>query len=125
MIAIEGNLEGSLMFGQRLKELRKEKKLTAKQFGEKFNLAESTISGYETGARKPDIELVRSFANFFEVTSDYLLGISDMRNPLQDLAAHRSDNHMDDLPEEARKEVDNFIGYIRNKYGKANKKGHF
>lgn len=65
------------MFGERLRELRKSKKLTAKQFGEKFNLAESTISGYETGARKPDIELVRSFAQFFGVTTDYLLGVSD------------------------------------------------
>jgi transcriptional regulator with XRE-family HTH domain len=68
-------------FGERLRELRKEKKLTSKQLGEKFKLAESTISGYETGARKPDIELVKAFANFFEVTTDYLLGESNDRNP--------------------------------------------
>ncbi|USK85695.1 helix-turn-helix domain-containing protein [Peribacillus asahii] len=65
------------MLGKRLKELRKSKKLTAKQFGEKFNLAESTISGYETESRKPDIELLQRFAGFFEVSTDYLLGLTD------------------------------------------------
>jgi transcriptional regulator with XRE-family HTH domain len=67
-------------FGERLRELRKEKKLTSKQFGEKFKLAESTISGYETGARKPDIELIKAFAKFFDVTTDYLLGESTDRH---------------------------------------------
>ncbi|QVY60973.1 helix-turn-helix domain-containing protein [Cytobacillus gottheilii] len=66
-------------FGQRLRSLRKERKLTSKQLGEKFKLAESTISGYETGARKPDIELVKSFAHFFEVSTDYILGESNER----------------------------------------------
>ncbi|TYS50118.1 helix-turn-helix domain-containing protein [Bacillus infantis] len=66
-------------FGERLRELRKEKRLTSKQFGEKFKLAESTISGYETGARKPDIELIKAFAKFFDVTIDYLLGESSDR----------------------------------------------
>lgn len=112
------------MFGERLRDLRKEKKLTSKQLGEKFNLAESTISGYETGARKPDIELVRSFANFFGVSTDYLLGQTDNPYPHQDLAAHRSDDPMKDLPEDAKREVYNFIDFIRQKHNTKNKKGN-
>ncbi|WP_254450313.1 helix-turn-helix domain-containing protein [Cohnella herbarum] len=68
------------MFPQKLRELRKEKRLTAKQFGEKFTLAESTISGYETGARTPDMETIEKFANFFEVSVDYLMGRTDARS---------------------------------------------
>jgi len=68
------------VFSQRLRELRKERRLTAKEFGEKFSLAESTISGYETKARKPDMELVERFADFFEVSVDYLLGRTNIRN---------------------------------------------
>jgi len=68
------------MLGERLKELRKQKKLTAKQCGEKFNLAESTISGYETGNRKPDFVTLEKFADFFGVTTDYLLGRTDDPN---------------------------------------------
>ena len=68
------------MFPQRLKALRKEKKLTAKELGEKFSLAESTISGYETGARKPDMDTINKFADFFGVSVDYLLGRTNVRN---------------------------------------------
>ncbi|MGG3800639.1 helix-turn-helix domain-containing protein [Metabacillus fastidiosus] len=64
------------MFGERLRELRKERKLTMKELGQKFSLAESTISGYENEKRKPDLEMINSFADFFEVSSDYLLGRS-------------------------------------------------
>ncbi|QCT02698.1 hypothetical protein E6C60_1983 [Paenibacillus algicola] len=45
-----------------------------REFGEKFSLAESTISGYENETRKPDIELFEKFADFFGVSTDQLLG---------------------------------------------------
>lgn len=69
------------MFPQRLRQLRKQHKLTAKEFGKIFNLAESTISGYETGARKPDMETLEKFADFFNVPVDYLLGRTDDPTP--------------------------------------------
>ncbi|OPH54979.1 hypothetical protein BC351_30120 [Paenibacillus ferrarius] len=62
------------MFGTRLRSLRKKTGLTMKELGSKFNLAESTISGYENGARKPDIEIMEKIADYFEVSVDYLLG---------------------------------------------------
>ncbi|MEI2466629.1 helix-turn-helix domain-containing protein [Niallia taxi] len=65
------------MFGKRLRTLRKESKLTMKEFGEKFSLAESTISGYENGNRKPDMDILSRFADFFNVSTDYLLGRTD------------------------------------------------
>lgn len=95
------------MFGQRLRELRKQRKLTAKQFGEKFNLAESTISGYETGARKPDIELIRSFAKFFSVTTDYLLGVSDSPD-----LTNKDENDVAKRIEELRKDISSDHGAL-------------
>lgn len=65
------------MFGKRLRTLRKERKLTMKEFGEKFSLAESTISGYENGNRKPDMDILSKFADYFSVSTDYLLGRTD------------------------------------------------
>ncbi|MCL6661736.1 MULTISPECIES: helix-turn-helix domain-containing protein [Paenibacillus] len=62
--------------GKRLRNLRKEKGLTMKDLGKKFSLAESTISGYENETRKPDLETVDKFADFFEVSADYLMGRS-------------------------------------------------
>ncbi|MEK4196695.1 helix-turn-helix transcriptional regulator [Paenibacillus sp. FSL L8-0493] len=64
--------------GQRLRKLRKDEGLTMKDFGAKFNLAESTISGYESESRKPDLETVNKFANFFDVSADYLMGRTEI-----------------------------------------------
>ncbi|MDF9529836.1 MULTISPECIES: helix-turn-helix domain-containing protein [Bacillus cereus group] len=62
------------MFGENLRKLRKKQNLTMKELGQKLNLAESTISGYENGNRKPDYDTLNKFADFFEVSTDYLLG---------------------------------------------------
>ena len=61
-------------FPKRLRELRKSKGLSQKDFGDKFNLAESTISGYEIGTRNPSRELRIKFADFFGVSLDELEG---------------------------------------------------
>ncbi|HCX50715.1 XRE family transcriptional regulator [Bacillus cereus] len=62
------------MIGENLRKLRKKNNLTMKELGQKLNLAESTISGYENGNRKPDYETLNKFADFFEVSTDYLFG---------------------------------------------------
>jgi repressor LexA len=68
-------------FGCRLKILRQEKGLTQAQFGAFFNLAESTISLYETGKRTPHYDVLKKFALFFNITIDFLLGHTDERYP--------------------------------------------
>lgn len=64
-------------FGQKLKTLRKRKNMSQKEFGKFFGLAESTISMYERDERRPDFDLLNKFADFFEVSTDYLLGRTD------------------------------------------------
>lgn len=59
---------------ERLKDLRKEKQLTMKELGQKLDLAESTISLYESGKREPDYQTLLKIADFFNVSVDYLLG---------------------------------------------------
>ena len=65
---------GIIVYGARIRELRKKSGKTMKEFGKIFSLAESTISGYETEARKPDIDIFQKFADYFNVSVDYLLG---------------------------------------------------
>lgn len=60
--------------GNRLRNLRKNHGLTMKEFGAKFSLAESTISGYENENRNPDLETIDKFATFFNVSVDYMMG---------------------------------------------------
>ena len=58
----------------RIRELRKAKKVTMKELGNMIGVAESTMSLYETGKRKPDPETLSRLADYFNVSVDYLLG---------------------------------------------------
>lgn len=65
---------------ENLKLLRKERKLTLKELAEKMGIAESTLSLYENGKRKPDFDTLSKFAEYFNVSVDFLLGRSVTRN---------------------------------------------
>jgi len=69
------------VLGDRLKRLRLEKKLTQEELGKKINVTKVSISGYENGNRTPDTETLQKLADFFNVTTDYLLGRTDDPNP--------------------------------------------
>lgn len=62
--------------GDVLTELRKDKGMTQKQLAKKFNISGATVSTYETGAHQPTIEVLVQYAKTFDVSADYLLGLS-------------------------------------------------
>lgn len=62
-------------FGERLKKLRKEKRLTQKQLAAMIGVQHSVISFYEVGDRIPSVEVVIKLASALHVSADYLLGI--------------------------------------------------
>ncbi|MGE7546068.1 helix-turn-helix domain-containing protein [Sporosarcina newyorkensis] len=65
------------MLGPRIKKLRVAKKLTQKQLAEQIKVTHVSISGYENGNRYPDTDTLQRLADYFEVSTDYLLGRSD------------------------------------------------
>lgn len=65
--------------GDRLRYLIMERGLEQKQFAELFGLKVSTLNGYVTNYRTPDIDMQKRFADFFGVTVDYLIGRTDER----------------------------------------------
>lgn len=68
-------------FGQRLKHLRENNNLARDDLACKLNISYSTISKYETNIRFPDQEMLVKIADLFNVTTDYLLGRSNIPNP--------------------------------------------
>lgn len=66
-----------MKFNERLKELRLEQGLTLKQVADSLQLTVSAYSNYEQGIREPSIEVVKKICVFFNVSSDYLLGIKE------------------------------------------------
>ncbi|MCQ4726637.1 helix-turn-helix domain-containing protein [Anaerotignum faecicola] len=69
----------STLFAQRLKELRKEKKLTQAVLANVLEYGYTAISNYESGKNEPSYSDLVALADYFCVTTDYLLGRTDMR----------------------------------------------
>lgn len=64
-------------FATRLKQLRENKDLKQKELADLLHLQQSTISAYERDKIQPTPETINILADFFGVTSDYLLGRQD------------------------------------------------
>lgn len=65
------------MFSERLKILRNLKEITQVELAKVFEVSGRTIYMWEAGERKPDIETLVKLAQYFDVTTDYLLGLTD------------------------------------------------
>lgn len=79
-----------MKFGNKLKKLREEKRLTQAELAEIFSISEATVHFYENNKRPPTYYLLNEIAKYFNVTPEYLLGYDDLdrivfANRLKDL----------------------------------------
>nr|WP_320146035.1 helix-turn-helix transcriptional regulator [uncultured Anaeromusa sp.] len=65
----------------RLRELRTKKDIGQKEVGAFLGVSDSSIRKYESGERTPDPDSLTKLAQYFAVTTDYLLGVSDDPRP--------------------------------------------
>jgi len=63
-------------FGDLLSELRRDKKLTQDELAHILYVTSGTISNYENNVHYPDVVKLIQLAKYFDVTTDYLLGLS-------------------------------------------------
>ena len=61
-------------FGKRLRQIRKERKMTQEEFAKMLGTSKQILSRYEREDRSPRIEVVRKYAEALKVSADYLLG---------------------------------------------------
>ena len=69
------------MLPERLKTLRLEAKLTQKEISNQLKISQSTYSDWEKGKMKP--KNIQQIADFFNVSTDYLLGNTNIKNQKQ------------------------------------------
>ncbi len=65
------------MIGEKLKELRLEKKLTQMQLAEKMNCSQKNISAYELDQIELSASVIIRYCRIFQVSADYILGLED------------------------------------------------
>lgn len=86
----------------RLRQLREERNITQSDLAEYLNSNYQTISDYERGKYYPGIDILKILARYFNTSIDYLLEITDLRDPY----ASASEQHF--TPKETE-----LIGYYR------------
>ncbi|WNS78228.1 helix-turn-helix transcriptional regulator [Domibacillus sp. DTU_2020_1001157_1_SI_ALB_TIR_016] len=65
------------MPGERLRSLREKARLTQKELASRLNVPNQNISNYERIFRQPDYETLQKLADYYDVSTDYLLGRTD------------------------------------------------
>lgn len=74
-----------MRFGELLAKLRKEKGILQKELATYLNVTVATISNYEKGVHSPDYDTLVRLADFFDVSTDYLLQRTDYRASINTL----------------------------------------
>ena len=101
-------------FAERLKELRKSRKLSQGDIANVLGVTRQAVSQYETGVRKPDYEMMEVLADYFNVDMDYLLGRTDKTTTLAvPTSGQESEYYLDDETREMLQFLDENPEYKR------------
>lgn len=121
-----------MTFGKKIKMLRNEKQITQKELGEIIGVSERVVGYYETDNRFPkDNSVIVKIAEYFNVSLDYLLGKSDIRNPYKEAPEKEEDNidlwlsktdGYKELPEEDREKIMEYVKFMLEKHKKPESK---
>ena len=94
---------------KRLKELRLAKGISQKEIAEYLGITTAAYSLYERGNREPNLTVLKKIAEYYKVSMDDLLEMSD--EP-QTVAAHLDG---DDFTEDEKKEIQQFVEFVKSK----------
>ena len=108
--------------GAIIAKLRKEKEVGQKELAVLLNMSVATISNYEKGVHSPDLSTICKLADYFQVTTDYLLGRTSYRCApeilddylITDLTINNILNTLLSLSPEARSAVIHYANYMKD-----------
>jgi len=66
----------------KLRSLRGERKINQQKIAMDMQISQASISKYEVGSAEPDIGTIIKLAEYFNVSTDYLLGVSEVKKQL-------------------------------------------
>lgn len=107
------------VMGARLAAARRKRRLTLREVADEAGISISFLCDLENGRSSPSIETVAKLAHLYSVSTDYILGRTNERQPgCLDVALHRTDGYDKPLPPEAIASIEEFIELMRIKYAR-------
>jgi len=103
------------MIGQRLRDLREDADLSQEELGKIVSLSNHSISSFELDKNEPKDEIKIKIAQYFKVSIDYLLGLTNDPKPAWDNSMSYIRLPMNFSPE-ARREAEEYIKYLAQKH---------
>ena len=71
-----------LDIGRQLRNLLDQERISQKELAKALNISDSTLSGYVKNRRQPDAKTVIRIASYFHTTTDYIYGLTSVRDPI-------------------------------------------
>lgn len=94
-------------FPERLKELRKKKNITQLEMSKDLDINNKSLSQYERGLSKPDINTLNKISKYFDVSIDYLIGNIDEKTETKNRATNEKDDSIKNRIEELYRDLEN------------------
>jgi transcriptional regulator with XRE-family HTH domain len=103
------------MLNNKIKELREQQNLKQEELAEKLNLTRRRISTYERNESEPDIQTLKDIAKYFNISTDWLLELSDIKNR-ENLSVEEQQliNNFRELKENEKFQVIGFIQGLKS-----------
>lgn len=85
------------MYGERIKELREELQLSQMKLAKRTGITQSAIARYELEITEPRVSEIIKLCNFFNCTSDYIIGLEEnypnKKAVVYNHSTHNGNNH--------------------------------
>lgn len=115
-------------FGEKIKDLRKEKNLTQKEMAQALSITISTLSHWECDYQEPSFRDLILLAEYFDVSTDYLLGAAEdeivpKEKNSPELTSEEQSllNDFRSLPRQERAQASEYVHYLADRRGNKNK----
>jgi transcriptional regulator with XRE-family HTH domain len=112
--------------GNRIRELREAKGISGTKLAEMIGISPQYLYDLERGDKRLNEEIIVRLTEALGVTADYLLGLGDKpqsslrptKDPGLTIAAHRRGDFYEELPDEAKRQIDEYVEFIIQKHKK-------
>ena len=94
------------MLGKKIAELRKNQKLSQYDLADRLEFSRGKLANYEQGEREPDYDTLKKIADFFEVSTDYLLDRTEKKELVSNLTPGLSEKEERDIAKDLEKTLE-------------------